>query len=90
MLAPDDKVVMTGAAGLVGQNLVRHLKTRGHESVIALDKHPRNTAVLRAEVPGIEVIDAGLAEPGAWERSFEDATRTTFLDPVHARIELEF
>ncbi len=83
MLAPNDKVVVTGAAGLVGQNLVRHLKIRGHESVIALDKHPRNTAVLRAEVPGVEVIDADLAEPGEWERSFEGA-RVLLLN--HAQI----
>ena len=90
MLALTDKVVVTGTAGLVGQDLVRHLKIRGHEDIVALDKHPRNMAVLRAEVLGIEVIDAGLTESGEWEGSFEDATRTTFLDPVHSRIELEF
>lgn len=59
------KVVVAGAAGLVGQNLIPRLKVRFR--VIAIDKHARNVAVLRALHPDIEVLEADLAEPGPWE-----------------------
>ena len=70
-------VVVTGAAGLVGQTLIPRLKARGHH-VIGIDKHPTNTARLRSLHPDVEVIEADLAQPGAsqpadWTRAFETA-----------------
>ena len=65
------KIVVTGAAGLVGQNLVPRLKARGHADIVALDKHPANTATLRRLHPDIEVIEADLAQDGAWTRALE-------------------
>ena len=65
-------VVVTGAAGLVGQNLIPRLKARGHR-IVGVDKHPANTAKLRALHPDIEVIEADLAKPGAWAEAFEGA-----------------
>lgn len=60
-------VVIAGAAGLVGQNLVPRLKATGRYRITAIDKHPANVAVLRRLHPDIEVIEADMAEPGAWQ-----------------------
>lgn len=60
-------VVIAGAAGLVGQNLIPRLKSR--HAITGIDKHPRNVAILRRLHPDIEVIEADLAEAGAWEES---------------------
>lgn len=65
-------VVVTGAAGLVGQNLIPRLKARGHR-IVGIDKHPANTAKLRALHPDIEVIEADLAKPGPWADAFQGA-----------------
>ena len=42
----DEKIVVTGAAGLVGQNLVLMLRERGYRSVVAIDKQPANLRLL--------------------------------------------
>ncbi len=73
MLSPHNRIVVTGAAGLVGQNLIRKLIARGHTAVVGIDKHPRNTAKLRELVPEAQVIEADLSVPGEWQRSFEGA-----------------
>ena len=67
------KIVVTGAAGLVGQNLVARLKQRGRDTIVALDKHPANTRLLRDLHPDIEVIEADLAEPGPWQDAIRGA-----------------
>lgn len=71
--AKDGKIVITGAAGLVGQNLVRRLVAQGYSRIVGIDKHPRNTPKLSALVPEIEVVEADLAQPGGWERHLEGA-----------------
>jgi nucleoside-diphosphate-sugar epimerase len=60
------KIVVTGAAGLVGQNLIARLKHRPGIRLVGIDKHPTNTALLRRMHPEIEVVEADLANPGAW------------------------
>jgi nucleoside-diphosphate-sugar epimerase len=60
------KIAITGAAGLLGQNLIVRLKARGHRDIVAIDKHPTNTRTLRELHPDVTVIEADLAEPGAW------------------------
>lgn len=65
-------VVVTGAAGLVGQNLIPRLKARGY-AVIGIDKHPSNTAALRELHPDIMVIEEDLAEAGPWMDAFAGA-----------------
>ena len=71
------KIVVTGAAGLVGQNLIQRLVARQAGSqgvrIVAIDKQPHNTALLRKLHPGVEVIEADLAQPGAWEQAFSGA-----------------
>lgn len=67
------KIIITGAAGLVGQNLVARLKGKPGISIVGIDKHPTNTELLRRLHPEIEVIQADLAVPGAWTDAFADA-----------------
>jgi nucleoside-diphosphate-sugar epimerase len=62
-------VLVTGAAGLVGQNLIPRLKDRGYR-VVGIDKHPTNTARLIALHPDIQVIQADLSQPGEWAAAF--------------------
>ncbi len=68
------KIVVTGAAGLVGQNLLPRLKAKNLGELVAIDKHPTNVEVLRKFHPDIRVVTADLAEPGAWERELEGCT----------------
>ena len=64
--------MITGAAGLVGQNLVLRLEQRGYRSLVGIDKHPANTRVLERLHPDIRVIHADLAVPGGWEDMLAD------------------
>jgi nucleoside-diphosphate-sugar epimerase len=61
------RIAITGAAGLVGQNLIPRLKARGNVDVVAIDKHPANTAILRRLHPDITVIEANLARADCWQ-----------------------
>ena len=61
------KIAITGAAGLVGQNLIPRLKARGYRDIVAIDKHPANTALLRQLHPDVAVVEADLAGEGGWQ-----------------------
>ena len=50
------KIVVTGAAGLVGQNLIPRLEQRNFGEIVAIDKHPSNTETLRRLHPNLRVI----------------------------------
>jgi nucleoside-diphosphate-sugar epimerase len=77
------KIVISGAAGLVGQNLIPLLKQRNLGEIIALDKHPTNTATLRRLHPEIRVVEADLAESGPWQ---DELSGCTHLVIGHAQI----
>jgi uncharacterized protein YbjT (DUF2867 family) len=77
------KIALTGAAGLVGQNLVPRLKARGFANIVAIDKHPANTAILRRLHPDITVIEADLATADGWQAAIADAHVVIFS---HAQI----
>ena len=77
------RLLVTGAAGLVGQNLIPPLKATGRYEIVAVDKHPANIGVLRRLHPDITVIEADLAEPGAWENAAAGCARAVLL---HAQI----
>lgn len=83
MIDKNAKIVLTGAAGLVGQNLVVELASRGYSKLIAIDKHEYNLGILRQLHPGVRCVLADLAEPGAWENEFEGAACAVQL---HAQI----
>ena len=61
------RVFITGAAGLVGQNLIASLSKQPDVSLIGVDKHAANLAILRRLHPDMELIEADIAECGAWE-----------------------
>ena len=67
------KIVLTGAAGLVGQNLIVELKAQGYQSLVAIDKHDYNLNVLRRLNPDVTTILADVAEPGSWRESLKGA-----------------
>ena len=77
------KIAITGAAGLVGQNLIPRLKARGYRDIVAIDKHPKNTALLRQLHPDVAVVEADLAEAGAWQQAVAD---TEVVVICHAQI----
>lgn len=67
------KILIPGAAGLVGQNLIIQLKDRGYRNIVALDKHAENARILKELHPDITVIVADLSERGEWESAFDGA-----------------
>jgi nucleoside-diphosphate-sugar epimerase len=60
-------IVITGGAGLVGQNLVERLKQRGFSRIIVIDKAAANAAILTKNHPDIDVIVADLAVDDGWQ-----------------------
>ncbi len=67
------KIIITGAAGLVGQNLVHLLIKEGYP-VVAMDKNEENLALLREVNPTAKALLVDLSKPGNWEAEFKDAT----------------
>lgn len=77
------KIVITGAAGLVGQNLILLLQQEGFTDLVAIDKQAGNLALLKQLSPDVETVCADLAEPGAWEKALAGADALVML---HAQI----
>ena len=77
------KIVISGAAGLVGQNLLPRLKRKNLGEIVAIDKHTHNAAILSRYHPEIRVMVADLAIPGAWQQELEGCTH---LVVGHAQI----
>ncbi|HEV7252831.1 MAG TPA: NAD(P)-dependent oxidoreductase [Mesorhizobium sp.] len=76
------RVVVTGAAGLVGMNLIPRLQERGFE-VVAIDKDAQGAALLHRHRPGVPVIEADLARAGGWQEALQGADA---LVVAHAQI----
>ena len=87
MIDKSAKIVLTGAAGLVGQNLLVELQAQGYTCLVAIDKHEYNLAILKRLHPGVETILADLAESGAWQDAFAGAACVVQL---HAQITGKF
>jgi nucleoside-diphosphate-sugar epimerase len=81
------KIVITGAAGLVGQNLIVELKSQGFTQLVAIDKHAYNMGILRDLHPDVVTIEADVAVPGPWEEAFAGASCVVQL---HAQITSKF
>jgi nucleoside-diphosphate-sugar epimerase len=77
------KIVVTGAAGLVGQNLIPRLKLDTGNEIVAIDKHPKNVAILRQLHPELRVVEADLSAAGPWQQELEGCTHLVLL---HAQI----
>jgi nucleoside-diphosphate-sugar epimerase len=63
------RIAVTGAAGLVGLNLIPRLKARGFTDIVGIDKHPTNTATLRRLHPDVCTIEADLARDDGWQET---------------------
>ncbi|WMJ67736.1 NAD-dependent epimerase/dehydratase family protein [Stenotrophomonas sp. 24(2023)] len=83
MAQKHEKIVLTGAAGLVGQNLIVEMKQQGYTHLVAIDKHAHNLQMLRDLHPDVQTVLADLAEPGDWAEAFEGARLVVQL---HAQI----
>ena len=81
--SPHGRVVVTGAAGLVGQNLIPRLKARGFTDIVAIDKHRANARILAELHPDIRVVEADLSRAGGWEDTLDGAET---LVQLHAQI----
>jgi nucleoside-diphosphate-sugar epimerase len=77
------KIVVTGAAGRVGQNLSPRLKLDTGNEIVAIDKHPKNVAILRQLHPELRVVEADLSAAGPWQQELEGCTHLVLL---HAQI----
>lgn len=75
----NDKIVLPGGAGLVGQNLAILLREQGYQNLVAIDKHHHNVQVLRQLNPEMTVVEDNLAHPGAWETAFAGAKAVVML-----------
>jgi nucleoside-diphosphate-sugar epimerase len=65
------KIVLTGGAGLVGQNLVPRLTAKGFTEIVAIDKHPTNVKILEKYHPTIRVLNLDLAEGNSEANGWE-------------------
>jgi nucleoside-diphosphate-sugar epimerase len=86
---PNDKIILPGGAGLVGQNLVAHLKRKGCKSLVVLDKHRTNLEILRRLHPDIIVEYADLAEQGPWQKHFFGVQAVVMLQAQIGGTDLE-
>ena len=75
----NSKLIITGAAGLVGQNLVTQLLDMGYNNIQALDKNEANLAILKRLHPNVSALAADLSRPGEWADAFEGGERLFLL-----------
>jgi nucleoside-diphosphate-sugar epimerase len=61
------RIVITGAAGLVGQNLMPRIKALGFSDIVAIDKHSTNARILSELHPDVRVVMADLARDNGWQ-----------------------
>jgi nucleoside-diphosphate-sugar epimerase len=78
-----ERIVLTGGAGLIGQNLVVALLDAGFENITVIDKGRGNLAILRKLHPGVSTAEADLADTGAWCELLREADVVVML---HAQI----
>ena len=75
--------MITGAAGLVGQNLTIMLRELGYRNLVAIDKQKNNLALLAQLNPGVRTVLADVAVAGTWMDELRDAGAVVML---HAQI----
>ena len=73
------KIVLPGGAGLVGQNLVARLLSKGYSDIVVIDKHEVNLNILSKVQPSIQCVLADVAKQGAWTDHFNDADVVVML-----------
>ncbi len=78
-----EKIIVTGAAGLLGQNTILLLKEKGYSNIVAIDKHKENIEILRQLNPELDIVCEDLADDGSWTETFKDGS---VLIQLHAQI----
>ena len=68
------KIVITGGAGMIGQNLLTLLESRGHTNLTVIDRHPTNHTIVRQFHPSVRMVQADLTTPGPWQDELADCT----------------
>jgi nucleoside-diphosphate-sugar epimerase len=66
----DQKIVLPGGAGLVGQNLVARLIAKGYSNIVVIDKHKANLGILKEVHSSVIVEYADISKPGNWQTHF--------------------
>ncbi|MCZ6829959.1 MAG: NAD(P)-dependent oxidoreductase [Gammaproteobacteria bacterium] len=79
----DTRIVITGGAGLIGQNLVVGLLEKGYRRLTVIDKSHNNLATLSALHPTVQAVEADLACAGDWCQLLRAAQVVVIL---HAQI----
>lgn len=69
-----EKIIITGVAGLLGQNTILLLREQGYSNILAIDKHSENLQTLKKLNPDIEILEADLSQHGIWEKYFADGS----------------
>lgn len=77
------KIIVTGATGLIGKNLLLLLRVSGFQSITAIDKNVQTTDPLCKKLDNTTFIQADLADAGNWEHAFQNAAVLIIL---HAQI----
>lgn len=75
----DQRIVLPGGAGLVGQNLVLRLKARGYRNLVVIDKHAANLETLASLHPDVQTLLADLSVPGQWQECLAGADVVVLL-----------
>lgn len=83
VITTQSRIVITGAAGLVGQNLLLLLREHGYRNVLAIDRQQENLSIAAQLSPQLETLCVDLAEAGAWQQAFAGANAVIQL---HAQI----
>lgn len=73
------KLILPGGAGHVGKNLVTHLKRRGCQNIVVLDKDKTNLNALGTLHPDIILECADLSVAGHWQAHFKGASSVVML-----------
>ena len=77
------KIILTGGAGLVGQNLVLELQSKGYTNIVVIDKNSDNLKILTDLHNDIKFYNADISEENSWSQEFKDADCIVML---HAQI----
>lgn len=73
------KIILPGGAGLVGQNLVARLISKGYTNIVVIDKHKANLTILKSIYPDVLVDSSDISKPGAWQNHFIGADVVVML-----------
>lgn len=74
------KIILPGGAGLVGQNVVARLLAKGYDNLVVIDKHTTNLAILQKTHPQVTCILADLSQPdNNWQQHFAGAETVVML-----------